>query len=170
MSPRLKPLHAALGLVVFSHPTFLLIGTSVLISTQITGVSFLYRSKPVLLLASSVVFAASAQPPAPAAPNIRVDATLVLVPVTVTDARGSNVQGLGKDSFTVLDDRRKAWGLLYVDPQPVFGENGEVFAFINLAFERNAKQGDPAQLVCSGTVSAAVEVPFVLRDVPVAKG
>ena len=75
-----------------------------LISTQITGVSFLYRSKPVLLLASSVVFAASAQPPAPAAPNIRVDSTLVLVPVTVTDASNRYVLGLEKQNFRVFED------------------------------------------------------------------
>jgi Ca-activated chloride channel family protein len=43
-------------------------------------------------------------------PQFRSDANLVLVPVTVTDARGSNIQGLGVERFTVLEDRQ---------PQPI---------------------------------------------------
>jgi VWFA-related protein len=35
-----------------------------------------------------------------------VDASLILVPVTVTDTRGSNIEGLGVESFTLLDNQR----------------------------------------------------------------
>jgi Ca-activated chloride channel family protein len=37
--------------------------------------------------------------------NLRVDTTLVLVPVTVTDAENRPVTGLEKDNFRVLEDR-----------------------------------------------------------------
>jgi len=46
----------------------------------------------------------------PARGLFRAEANLILVPVAVTDARGSNITGLGVDSFTVLDDRK---------PQPI---------------------------------------------------
>ncbi len=42
--------------------------------------------------------------------EFQISSGLVLVPVTVTDRRGAHVPGLGKESFTVLDDRR---------PQPI---------------------------------------------------
>jgi Ca-activated chloride channel homolog len=42
--------------------------------------------------------------------RLRVDTSLVLIPVTVTDRWGATIHGLGQDSFTVLDD-----GL----PQPI---------------------------------------------------
>src|SRR5258708_37075017 len=45
-----------------------------------------------------------AQPPAAPAPNIRVDTTLVLVPVTVTDASNRYVLGLEKQNFRVFED------------------------------------------------------------------
>jgi Ca-activated chloride channel family protein len=44
------------------------------------------------------------------APRFRTDASMVLIPVTVMDARGANISGLGKDSFTVFDNRQ---------PQPI---------------------------------------------------
>jgi Ca-activated chloride channel family protein len=44
---------------------------------------------------------------AEAQPGFRVDADLVLVPVTVTDPRGASVTGLGKEDFRVLDNRRE---------------------------------------------------------------
>ena len=54
---------------------------------------------------------ARAQPfAAPDHAAFRVDTRLILVPVTVTGTRGSNIEGLGPESFTVLDDRR---------PQPI---------------------------------------------------
>jgi Ca-activated chloride channel family protein len=43
-------------------------------------------------------------------PQFRADTRLILVPITVTDGRGSNIQGLRADSFTILDNRR---------PQPI---------------------------------------------------
>jgi len=38
-------------------------------------------------------------------PVLRADVKMVLVPVTVTDRRGANVNGLEQKSFTVLDDK-----------------------------------------------------------------
>jgi Ca-activated chloride channel family protein len=43
-------------------------------------------------------------------PRFRADTNLILVPVTVTDHRGSIIQGLGAASFTILDNRQ---------PQPI---------------------------------------------------
>jgi Ca-activated chloride channel family protein len=43
-------------------------------------------------------------------PQFRADTNLILVPVTVTDGRGSNIEGLSVDSFSVLDNRH---------PQPI---------------------------------------------------
>ena len=48
--------------------------------------------------------------PPPDRPQFRAAANLILVPVTVTDARGTAIQGLGADNFTVIDDRQ---------PQPI---------------------------------------------------
>src|SRR5260370_41353661 len=45
-----------------------------------------------------------AQLPAQPSPNIRVDTTLVLVPVTVTDASNRYVLGLEKQDFHVFED------------------------------------------------------------------
>src|SRR5258708_22357082 len=42
--------------------------------------------------------------------QFRADTSLVLVPVTVTDARSANINGLGRESFAVLDNGR---------PQPI---------------------------------------------------
>ena len=42
--------------------------------------------------------------PVPAATPFRVDSTLVLVPITVTDHRGAIVSGLPRDAFTVTED------------------------------------------------------------------
>ncbi|MBZ5617241.1 MAG: VWA domain-containing protein [Acidobacteriia bacterium] len=53
---------------------------------------------------------ADAQPADRDSAWFRIDANLILIPVTVTDARGSNISGLGKDSFTILDNRQ---------PQPI---------------------------------------------------
>jgi Ca-activated chloride channel family protein len=43
-------------------------------------------------------------------PQFRADANLILVPVTVTDGRGSIINGLDAASFTILDNRQ---------PQPI---------------------------------------------------
>jgi Ca-activated chloride channel family protein len=43
-------------------------------------------------------------------PLFHTGSSLILVPVTVTDRRGSSVGGLGADSFTILDNRQ---------PQPI---------------------------------------------------
>src|ERR1035441_10910394 len=54
---------------------------------------------------------AGAQPLEPIRqPQFRADTNLILVPVTVTDGRGSNIEGLSVDSFSVLDNRH---------PQPI---------------------------------------------------
>ena len=60
-----------------------------------------YRSKLAFLL----VFSAWAQQqPNPAHGDMRVDSTLVLVPVTVTDARHRYVLGLEQKNFHVFED------------------------------------------------------------------
>jgi VWFA-related protein len=56
------------------------------------------------LLAVTLSLAAWAQPPNPASADMRVDSTLVLVPVTVTDARHRYVLGLEQKNFHVLED------------------------------------------------------------------
>jgi Ca-activated chloride channel family protein len=61
-----------------------------------------HRSKLAFLLALIPLFAARAQTPPPDV--IRVDSTLVLVPVTVTDARHRYVLGLDQKNFHVLED------------------------------------------------------------------
>ena len=38
-------------------------------------------------------------------PVLRADVKMVLVPVTVTDRRGANLNGLDRENFTVLDDK-----------------------------------------------------------------
>src|ERR1039458_5544551 len=38
-------------------------------------------------------------------PQFRADTNLILVPITVTDGRGSSIRGLSAESFTVLDNR-----------------------------------------------------------------
>lgn len=72
------------------------------------------------LLSGVLVNSASAQALRERSAQFRADSTMVLIPVTVTDARGASVTGLGKESFTVLDDRQ---------PQPItafFSEDAPV--------------------------------------------
>jgi hypothetical protein len=65
----------------------------------------------------------------------------------------------------LLDARGQPWKLVAEDA--VSGmEGAAVFAEVHVGFERQAKQDEPAQLVFSGTVSLPLEIPFVLRDVP----
>lgn len=68
-----------------------------------------------LLSAAAAVSAclteANAQPVRPLdRPQFRAETNLILVPVTVTDGRGTTISGLGAESFTVLDNRQ---------PQPI---------------------------------------------------
>jgi Ca-activated chloride channel homolog len=56
------------------------------------------------LLAVVLSFAAWAQSPNPTSADMRVDTTLVLVPVTVTDARHRYVLGLEQRNFKILED------------------------------------------------------------------
>ncbi|HEV3199812.1 MAG TPA: VWA domain-containing protein [Bryobacteraceae bacterium] len=71
---------------------------------------------PAALLSAAAVFSvcllpAGAQPlKSLERPQFRADTNLILVPVTVTDNRGSIVKGLDAASFTVLDNRQ---------PQPI---------------------------------------------------
>ncbi len=63
----------------------------------------LSRSKVAFVSALIPAIAAWAQTPPPRA-DMRVDTTLVLVPVTVTDARHRYVLGLDRENFHVLED------------------------------------------------------------------
>ena len=76
------------------------------------ALSNLAFTTPIVLIALSGLLEGpiSAQPFRERDAQFRVDSALVLIPVTVTDARGASVGGLGKESFTVLDDRK---------PQPI---------------------------------------------------
>jgi len=47
----------------------------------------------------------ASQPPSPPRTTLRIDSTLVLVPVTVTDELSRPVTGLEKENFRVLDDK-----------------------------------------------------------------
>ena len=74
------------------------------IATDRQGVHVQYRGKLAFLLL--LISAAILRPQTPVTPsvNIRVDSTLVLVPVTVTDARHRYVLGLSQENFKVLED------------------------------------------------------------------
>ncbi len=63
-----------------------------------------YRSSLAFSLAVIACLAVRAQPPNPPRADIRVDSTLVLVPVTVTDARHRYVLGLEQGNFHILED------------------------------------------------------------------
>src|SRR5262245_22983095 len=75
------------------------------------------RCKPLVFITLSLATVASAQPLIPAAPqnslrsrqpqpraNMRLDTNLVLVPVTVTDAKDQPVTDLAPDAFRVFED------------------------------------------------------------------
>jgi Ca-activated chloride channel family protein len=64
-----------------------------------------------VIVVSACLLQAGAQPlRSPDRPQFRADTSLILVPVIVTDSRGSSINGLGAETFTVLDNRR---------PQPI---------------------------------------------------
>lgn len=62
----------------------------------------MYYRKLSLLCCATFLSSVSAQDPP--SPNIRVDSTLVLVPVTVTDASNRYVLGLEKQDFRIFED------------------------------------------------------------------
>src|SRR5438105_14724562 len=82
----------------------------------------LFQSTALLVLLAAVVWAADTvdpkvsveprakpsanSPPAPRA-NIRVESTLVLIPVTVTDPYNRFVTGLEKENFKLLEDKKE---------------------------------------------------------------
>jgi Ca-activated chloride channel family protein len=66
-----------------------------------------YRCKLAYFLAVIPSLAAWAQSPNPVRADLRVDSTLVLVPVTVTDARHRYVLGLEQGNFQVLEDGKE---------------------------------------------------------------
>src|SRR5262252_2174623 len=63
--------------------------------------------KPLILFAAIGLFSASAQSPDFSVTNIRVDSTLVLIPVTVTDASNRYVLGLQRQDFRVFEDEKE---------------------------------------------------------------
>jgi Ca-activated chloride channel homolog len=80
------------------------------------------RLATVLCAAGALAQAQPFLPPAPPPdhPQFRAAANLILVPLTVTDARGSNIQGLGAENFTVMDNRQpQRIVAFYSDDTPV---------------------------------------------------
>jgi Ca-activated chloride channel homolog len=67
----------------------------------------MHYGKALIFFAASSLFLVSAQSPDSSVTNIRVDSTLVLVPVTVTDASNRYVLGLQKQNFHVLEDEKE---------------------------------------------------------------
>ena len=65
------------------------------------------HGKALILFAAFGLFSVSAQPADSSITNIRVDSTLVLVPVTVTDASNRYVLGLQKQDFRVFEDEKE---------------------------------------------------------------
>ena len=63
---------------------------------------------------------AKAQPmPGEVDRRFRIDTSLILVPVTVTDFRSANINGLSKESFAVLDNGRpQPISVFYTDDAP----------------------------------------------------
>jgi Ca-activated chloride channel homolog len=119
----------------------------------------LYRGQLAFLLASTLPLACVAQPPAPAAPNIRVDTMLVLVPVTVTDASNRYVLGLEKQNFRVFEDSTEqtvkqfsgedaplSVGLI-VDTSGSIGDKLDICRQAVLQFLKTMNAGDEAFLV-----------------------
>src|ERR1051325_1799153 len=55
-----------------------------------------------------------------AAPSLRMDVNRVFIPVTVTDAYGRKVEGLGKDDFRIFEDgAQQTISEFFVDDSPV---------------------------------------------------
>ena len=64
------------------------------------------RASFIAFICCASTWAAQSQPAAPGL-DIRVDTTLVVIPVTVTDAMNRFVLGLGKQDFRVLEDGKE---------------------------------------------------------------
>jgi Ca-activated chloride channel homolog len=106
--------------------------------------------------------------------EFRVNADLVLVPITLTDHRGATVTGLTKRDFTVLDDQRvQPISAFYSEDAPcsvglVVDVSGSVQA--RLHWEKEAvysflRSSNPEDLFFLTTVSSSpTEYPQVLGD------
>jgi hypothetical protein len=68
-------------------------------------------------------------------------------------------------SFALLDTKGKPWQLSDQGPRVGSEDDGNIFALVDVTFQRNAKQDEPALLVVNGAVTVQVEIPFVLRNV-----
>jgi Ca-activated chloride channel homolog len=66
-------------------------------------------------------------------PRIRVDSDLVLIPVTVTDRKGTSVLGLEKDNFRLFEDR--------VEQEIIHFSMEDAPASIGLLFDSSASMG-----------------------------
>jgi Ca-activated chloride channel family protein len=118
---------------------------------------------------------AQAQPflppaPPPDRPQFRAAANLILVPFTVTDARGRTIQGLGQENFTVLEDRQpQRIVAFYADDAPVSvgivldvsGSTAGILAREKAAVQAFLDRSNPGDDYFLATVSAN---PRVLAD------
>jgi hypothetical protein len=93
------------------------------------------------------------------------------VPIAEEVALRPDIAGVPLRSIkgVLLDAKGQPWKLTFVDAVAGLEGDGKAFALVDMAFERHPDQGEPAQLVLSGTVSLPLEFSFVLRDVRAAK-
>lgn len=83
-----------------------------------------------LLLVGGILAAAAPQQPPDLRPTISVETDLVMLPVTVTDGRGTFVAGLSREQFTVYDNG---------SPQPIqFFTNEETPATVGLLIDSSS--------------------------------
>ena len=72
----------------------------------------------------------------------------------------------GNNPFTLLDARGQVFSLKDGSYRPE--QNGSTKRVYTLTYQCRKDQGPPARLIYSGPRNAFVEVPFVLKDVPLA--
>jgi Ca-activated chloride channel family protein len=65
----------------------------------------MYLTAGLLALALSPSLSAQSESVSGRSLPLRADVKMILVPVTVTDPKGATVNGLGRDSFTILDNK-----------------------------------------------------------------
>lgn len=97
-----------------------------------------FRIIAFVLLIGNCEIAKTQALPEPVDKQFRVDTSLVLVPVTVTDFQSAYITGLGKESFSVLDNGRpQPISVFYLEDAPcsvgiVMDVSGSMTSILNL--------------------------------------